>query len=147
MYNKIVIITDLGDYMKKYSRQREAILNALRSTDIHPTANWVYVRVRETILNISLGTVYRNLADLNEAGEILSITVGDGYEHFDGNNSPHLHLHCRLCGNITDFPLKTDYLAEAAQKSGFTPDSSVYVISGMCGECNEKQKIYFNGGN
>ncbi|MGN0492036.1 MAG: transcriptional repressor [Acutalibacteraceae bacterium] len=133
--------------MKKYSRQREAILNVLRSTDIHPTANQVYDRVRETIPNISLGTVYRNLAALNAAGEILSVSVGDGYEHFDGNSSPHLHLHCRLCGSIADMPLKTDFLAEAALKSGFTPDTSVYVVSGVCGECNAKEKNQFNGGN
>ena len=47
--------------MKNYSRQREAILEVLRSTDTHPTANWIYTEVKKTIPNISLGTVYRNL--------------------------------------------------------------------------------------
>lgn len=140
-YNKIVIITDLGDYMKKYSRQREAILNVLHSTDTHPTANQVYNRVREAIPNISLGTVYRNLAALSAAGEILSVSVGDGYERFDGNNSPHLHLHCKLCGKITDLPLKIDFLAQTAQEYGFMPCSSVYIVNGVCGECNAKEKI------
>ena len=126
--------------MKKYSRQREAILNVLCSTDAHPTANQVYDRVRETIPNISLGTVYRNLAALNAAGEVISISVGDGYERFDGNKSPHLHLNCKLCGKITDLPLETDYLAETAQSRGFTPDTSVYIVNGVCGECNTKEK-------
>lgn len=133
--------------MKKYSRQREAILNVLYSTDTHPTANWVYDRVRETIPNISLGTVYRNLAALSEAGEIISISVGDGYEHFDGNNSLHAHFLCKKCGKITDFMLETDYLAEVVQKNGFTPESSVYIVQGVCGECNTKEKNNFNGGN
>lgn len=140
MYNKIVIITDLGDYMKKYSRQREAILSVLCSTETHPTANWVYNQVRETIPNISLGTVYRNLAALSAAGEIISLSVGDGYERFDGNNSRHAHFYCKTCGKITDFTLDTDYLAEAARKNGFTPDSSVYIVRGVCGECNTKEK-------
>ncbi|MEE1240079.1 MAG: transcriptional repressor [Acutalibacteraceae bacterium] len=126
--------------MKKYSRQREAILNVLYSTDTHPTANWVYDRVRETIPNISLGTVYRNLASLSEAGEILSLQVGDGYEHFDGNNSLHAHFCCRRCSRIIDIMLENDYLSEVAQKNGFTPDSSVYIVRGVCCECNSKEK-------
>ena len=71
MYNKIVIIIDLGDSMKNYSRQRETILQVLHSTDTHPTASAVYNEVRKVIPNISLGTVYRNLAALSEEGVIL----------------------------------------------------------------------------
>ena len=126
--------------MKKYSRQREAILSVLYSTETHPTANWVYNQVRETIPNISLGTVYRNLAALNAAGEIISLSVGDGYERFDGNNSRHAHFYCKKCGKITDIALETDYLVHEAKKNGFIPDSSVYIVRGVCGECNTKEK-------
>lgn len=126
--------------MKKYSRQREAILNVLYSTDTHPTANRVYEKVRETIPNISLGTVYRNLAGLSETGEIISLSVGDGYERFDRNNAPHAHFYCKKCGKITDIALETDYLAQAVEKNGFIPDSSVYIVRGVCGECNTKEK-------
>ena len=55
--------------MKNFSRQREEIIKVLRSIDTHPTAAWVYSRVKEVIPNISLGTVYRNLAALSETGE------------------------------------------------------------------------------
>ena len=108
---KTVIITILGDTMKNFSRQREEIIKVLRSTDTHPTAAWVYSRVKEVIPNISLGTVYRNLAALSESGEILSLSVGDGFEHFDGNPAPHAHLHCRRCGKIADAPMRGDPLA------------------------------------
>ncbi len=135
MYNKIVIITDLGDFMKNYSRQREAILEVLRSTDAHPTANWIYTQVKERIENISLGTVYRNLAALSEAGEILALNVGDGYEHFDGNPLPHLHLHCRCCGCITDAYFNKDIISKIASKHGFTPENSVYIVYGICKNC------------
>ena len=73
--------------MKNYSRQREAIMNVLRSTNTHPTAAWIYEQVRQQIPNISLGTVYRNLAALSESGDILSINVGDGQEHYDEVNT------------------------------------------------------------
>lgn len=46
----------------KYSKQREALLTLLRSTRSHPSADWLYENLRKEFPNISLGTVYRNLA-------------------------------------------------------------------------------------
>ena len=130
--------------MKNYSKQREAILSVLRSTDTHPTASWIYEQVREVLPNISLGTVYRNLSALSEAGEILSINVGDGFEHFDGDIHPHAHLHCRECDCIIDARLSGDPLSQIAESHGFTPQISVYVVYGICEKCKTKQLI---GGN
>ncbi len=121
--------------MKNYSRQREAILDVLRSTDTHPTAAWIYERVRERIPNISLGTVYRNLSALSQSGEILSINVGDGQEHYDGDNSSHIHLHCRCCGSINDLELMNDPLKNLADELGFKSETSVYLIYGACKNC------------
>ncbi len=121
--------------LKNYSKQREAILTALRSTDSHPTASWIYSEVRKSLPNISLGTVYRNLSALSEAGEILSINVGDGFEHFDGDISPHLHLHCRNCNSITDVRLLDDPFTAAIENHGFIPESKVYVVYGICSNC------------
>ena len=123
--------------MKNYSRQREAVLQALRSTDAHPTAQWVYEQVRTQFPRISLGTVYRNLALLRAEGAVSSLTVGDGFEHFDVNCSPHVHLHCKKCGRIADAPLNADSPREAALQAGFAPESEVYVLCGICRECRE----------
>ncbi len=124
--------------MKHYSRQRETILEVLRSTDTHPTANWIYTKVRERIPNISLGTVYRNLSELAKTGDILSIDVGDGFEHYDSDISPHAHLHCRCCGSITDAKLKTDYISKIGNEYGFETQTSIYVAYGICKNCNTK---------
>ena len=121
--------------MKNYSRQREAILEVLRATDTHPTATAVYDKVKEKLPNISLGTVYRNLAALKENGDILGISVGDGFEHFDGDVAPHIHMHCRCCGGIADLRLSDDPAANFASKQGFTPETSVYIVYGVCGNC------------
>ncbi|MBR4072489.1 MAG: transcriptional repressor [Clostridia bacterium] len=124
--------------MKNYSRQREAILNVLRSTDTHPTAAEVYERVREIIPNISLGTVYRNLDALSASGDILSISVGDGNNHFDGDNSHHLHLNCRFCGKIVDAHFDKTTLDTVAQQKGFTPETLVCVVYGICSDCKNQ---------
>lgn len=55
------------------TKQREAIReNLIHRTD-HPTADMIYSDIKEEHPNISLGTVYRNLAVLEELGEILKL--------------------------------------------------------------------------
>ena len=53
----------------KYSRQRASIKEYLANTTSHPTADTVYLHVREEFPRISLGTVYRNLNLLADMGE------------------------------------------------------------------------------
>ena len=125
--------------MKNYSRQREAILSVLNATNTHPTANWIYEKVRETLPNISLGTVYRNLSALTKSGDIISLNVRDGFEHFDADISPHLHLHCKNCCSITDVPLKNDPLFDEALRNGVFPESAVYVVYGICEKCKAEE--------
>ena len=124
--------------MANYSKQREAILNELRGRCDHPTAAQVYDGVRKVIPNISLGTVYRNLASLVESGEILSVTVGDGYEHFDGDKSFHLHLHCKECGAIIDSRIEESKIKGLADFDGFVPETSVCVVYGLCKNCQKQ---------
>ncbi len=124
--------------MANYSKQREAILNELQGRCDHPTAAQVYEGVRKVIPNISLGTVYRNLASLVESGEILSVTVGDGKEHFDGDKSFHLHLHCKCCGAIIDSRVESDKIKDLANFDGFVPETSVCVVYGLCKNCNKQ---------
>ena len=121
--------------MKNYSKQRAAIIEVLRSTTTHPTAQWIYEEVRKQLPNISLGTVYRNLSALSSEGDILHISVGDGFEHFDGDNSPHLHLHCRRCGKIADGALSGTTPRTIAENCGFLPETELYVITGVCKDC------------
>ena len=95
--------------IQKRSKQREAILEVVKSTKCHPTADWVYAEVRKQIPNISLGTVYRNLSMLAENGTIQKLNIGTSIEHFDGNPAGHYHVCCSECGRIDDIeaePLK-----------------------------------------
>ena len=86
----------------RYSKQREAIKDYLKSVTCHPTADTVYLNIQKTFPNISLGTVYRNLNFLVEHGEAIQIDCGDGFVHFDGNPIPHNHFFCRSCKSLLD---------------------------------------------
>ena len=57
----------------KYSKQREAILDFLKTRKDHPTADLVYSSLKPDFPNLSLGTVYRNLSLLADLGEILRL--------------------------------------------------------------------------
>jgi Fur family peroxide stress response transcriptional regulator len=87
---------------RKHSKKRDAILEILRSTKTHPTAAWVYDRAKRAIPDLSLGTVYRNLSQFRDEGEVISVGVVDGEERFDGRLAPHPHLVCEKCGAVLD---------------------------------------------
>ena len=121
----------------KYSRQREEIKSYLASRKDHPTADAVYMAMRERIPNISLGTVYRNLTMLAENGEILRLRVGDGVDHFDYDTSNHYHFICSKCGSVIDLDMKSiDSIVNVAG-AGFDGQIAGHVtyFYGTCGNC------------
>lgn len=99
---------------RRHSRQRELIIEFLKSRKDHPTAEIVYNNVRMQLPHISLGTVYRNLTLLADAGEINRLNIGDGVDHFDADTSPHYHFVCKRCGSVTD--MEMDSMEEMIRK-------------------------------
>ena len=89
--------------MKRHSRQRDAVRNALCSVKSHPTASAVYDMVRAEFPNISLATVYRNLSEMYDEGNAVMLTTVSGSVHFDADTSPHSHLYCNKCANTILF--------------------------------------------
>ena len=100
----------------KYSRQRESIKNYLLHTEEHPTADTVYMHVREEFPNISLGTVYRNLNLLAETGDALKIPTPSGGDRFDGKTTPHYHFICTCCGKVMDLDMERLYFKVLAKE-------------------------------
>ncbi len=123
--------------MKNYSKQREAIMQVLTATDTHPTAAEVYSAVKKMIPNISLGTVYRNLTDLKQSGEIIGFMC-NGVERFDGKAFTHLHLHCECCEKIYDVMLEKSPFSDIVKEKGFSVNNSVLLLNGVCENCKKK---------
>ncbi len=124
------------------TRQRMAILDVLRGTASHPTADWIYAQVRKILPNISLGTVYRNLNLLREAGEIQELSYGSGFRRFDGNPKEHPHFACVSCRRVFDLELDLDEeLARKAEEvSGYKVLRTRVEFEGVCGDCLRKEK-------
>jgi Fur family peroxide stress response transcriptional regulator len=119
------------------SRQREAILRRLKSTNIHPTAEWVYEQVKQEIPNISLGTVYRNLKSLNNDGEINELDYSGSVSHYDGNTKNHYHFRCEGCDQIIDLEDPVDEVLnlKVARKTGFQVANHRIEFRGLCLNC------------
>ena len=125
---------------RRNTQQRKVILEILRSTDIHPTADWIYERARSVIPNISLGTVYRNLKILKDEGLILELNDGK-QSRFDGRVDQHFHFKCISCNSIYDIDNKQIVRVEhkELEKEGYQVHSFDVVFSGICPKCNGNQ--------
>ena len=125
--------------MLKYSRQRESIKSYLDTHRTHPTAETVYLDIKQEFPNISLGTVYRNLNLLAEMGEILRISPGNGPDRYDGNAAPHNHFICTRCGRVLDIDL--DHQSQLDELAGEHFDgkivSHITHFFGLCPECKQ----------
>ena len=133
-----VPIIDLkGVHMIKYSRQRESIKQCLAGRYDHPTAETVYLSIKEQFPNISLGTVYRNLSLLSDLGEIQKISTGVGPDRFDGNPAPHYHFLCKKCGCVMDIQLDTQNDLNEKASNAFSGEIEGHSVQffGACPDC------------
>ena len=124
----------------KHFRKRDAILNCVRCTTTHPSAEWVYENVRTQIPDISLATVYRNLSLFKEQGLIRSLGTVNGVERFDGNTEPHVHFICTQCSGVQDLPeisVPEELNSAVARSSGGRVENCQLSFTGICGECRK----------
>lgn len=120
---------------RRYSKQRDTILQVVRSTVVHPNADWIYKETRKIIPNISLGTVYRNLSQLVENGNLLKLK-DDAQVRYDGNIDHHDHFRCSNCGKWYDVNiLDTSALQTFSEKHKFQIKSFNLELEGTCESC------------
>jgi len=125
----------------RQTKQRDTILEILRSTHCHPTADWVYEQARKVIPNISLGTVYRNLNVLAEQKQVFRIEHNH-VNRFDGFTENHYHFVCTECGTVCDVsvPIDTSLNRKVARSTGCSVSTHKAMFYGLCGECKGKSK-------
>lgn len=122
----------------RYSKKREAILSVIRTAACHPSAEWVYQQVKSRHPDLSLATVYRNLAFFQEKGLIRSVGVVQGQERFDGTVTPHSHFICNCCGCVLDLPITLDGGLEQAvsRQYGLMAKRHELTFYGLCPSCS-----------
>ena len=125
----------------KQFRKRNAILSYLRESKSHPSAEMVFTDLKQQIPDLSMGTVYRNLALFKEQGLVISIGTVNGVERFDADTEPHVHFICSGCDavmDLMDMQVPDSLKAIAEQALGANVESCQLSFTGQCRECIAK---------
>ena len=123
---------------RRQSKKRDAIREILLASYDHPSVEEIYRRLKPDIPDLSLGTVYRNLAVLMEEGQIISVGKVDGQERYDARTEPHAHFVCRGCRRVLDVFLPDVVSAlygEVDVRFGFLTEGHTLTLHGLCDRC------------
>lgn len=128
----------------RYSQKREAILNLIRSSNVHPSAEWIYESLKPIHPGLSLGTVYRNLLFFQQQGTIKSVGIVNGQERFDAVTTPHSHFVCTTCGAVIDLKeilMDANLNHVVRSQYGFEVQRHELTFYGRCKSCMHQMKI------
>jgi Fur family transcriptional regulator, peroxide stress response regulator len=133
---------------QRFTEQRAAVFRFLTSTDKHPTADEVFLAVREEVPVISLATVYKSLETLVGCDLALKLTYSDGSARYDGRTDPHHHARCLTCSRMFDVPghLPARELSELEEGAGgFLVTGYRLELTGYCADCGPGSSIREDG--
>ena len=122
----------------RLTKQRKVILEELKKTTAHPTADELYEVVKKRLPNVSLGTVYRNLEILSACGEARKLDLGEGKKRFDARMDPHYHCRCTQCGRVFDIPylpLDEEIEKRFSETHNFKITGVQIHFDGICEDC------------
>lgn len=120
--------------------QRIAIFKEVAMSCKHPDVETVYEAVKDKMPNVSMDTVYRTMASLEELDMIFRVDSQLPKARFDADKTPHHHFICTECNEVYDIFLEQDEettIAHNAQKFGKIKDVNVQ-IRGICNKCLKK---------
>ena len=129
---------------QKHFRKRDAILETLRMSKTHPSAETLFNQLKPQIPDLSLGTVYRNLNLFRRQGLVTSVATVDGVERFDGNTSPHVHFICNGCDAVIDLPqieAPQTLSSSVENTSGCRVETCQLTFTGLCENCKNRKEI------
>ncbi len=138
------------DYLKtmcklkgmRVTPQRIEIYKQVANSCEHPDAETVYEAVKGSMPNVSVDTVYRTLASLEEMDMIFRVDNQLPRARFDADKTPHSHFICVKCNEVYDIFLDDGeklQLPKNAEKYGEIKDINIQ-IRGICNKCLQEQK-------
>jgi len=120
----------------RMTHQREIILDELRRTKTHPTADELYERIKKRLPRVSLATVYRNLEILSEAGLIKKLEISGRQKRFDWDPDEHDHVFCIHCQRVDDIATAAPTpQIEPMQEKGYRITGRRIEFFGLCPKC------------
>jgi Fe2+ or Zn2+ uptake regulation protein len=127
---------------QRYTPVRRSLVTALLAAGRPLTA----AEVRAAASDVPQSSVYRNLADLEQAGAVVRVAAADEFTRFELaeglTDHHHHHLLCRGCGKVVDFELPraveqsvSRAVLAAAEREGFRSEAHRVDLVGRCPAC------------
>jgi len=129
-------------FTKRNTIQKQLILSAVAKLNIHANAEQVYEFLAKDNPHISKATVYRNLAQMADSGQLQSAGVFNGATCYDHNLHTHYHFACDKCGAIFDVEknsLQQDIIenfVNSYANNDFKIKNHNLSFSGICKKCD-----------
>jgi Fe2+ or Zn2+ uptake regulation protein len=120
--------------------QRRLILESLEALTDHPSAEDVYLSVREADPSLNLSTVYRTLRWL-QTENLLQARIFEEdrrLERFDpAEPSEHYHFRCTRCKQVVEFDSKlvSTIREQFETASGAQVETGTVILYGQCAHC------------
>ena len=123
---------------KRNTIQRNLIFDAVKEIDTHATAEQVYEYVAGKHPTVSKATVYRNLNQMSESGELLNIGIFYGSARYDYNCHEHYHFACEDCKKVFDVEGDfSDLVNKTQSDDGFDVAGYRLHFYGLCHDCKD----------
>ena len=130
-------VTILKQNQLKITPQRLAIMKYLDENRTHPTADRIYIDLKEKNPALSKTTVYNSVETLKEHGIIQSLTISGSELRYDFENKMHHHFLCKKCGTIIDIDIKCPNIGKIIE-SGHNVEEVHGYFKGICKKCMKK---------
>jgi Fe2+ or Zn2+ uptake regulation protein len=119
------------------TKQRQAVLQVIRESDEHLTANEVFEDARRLLPGISFATVYNSLRYLKQEGLIGEVRFATDAARYDRKLTRHDHALCNKCGKLVDLELSipAGLIEQASDLSKFQAESIELTLRGLCPDC------------
>jgi Fur family ferric uptake transcriptional regulator len=121
--------------MERSTRQRSAIRTVIDDAGRPLSPQEVLDTAQGEVPGLSLATVYRNLKQLLEAGEIQAVSLpGDSPRYESAHHDHHHHFQCTECGRVFDVHACPGDMAQLVP-DGFTVARHELTLYGRCADC------------
>ena len=128
---------------RRLTSQRRSILKILEESETHLDAEMLFVQAKARDPEVSLATVYRTLAVLEEMGLVEKHSLGEEHGHFEAvHDRPHYHFVCRHCGDVVEFdvPSMDQIVRGVSEEEGVCILDVHLRLSGYCARCRGERE-------
>mgnify|MGYP000917322524 CR=1 FL=1 len=126
---------------QRLTKQKELILQIMKTTDTHLTADEIWRLAKDELSGIGLATIYRNLELMVDGGLIEEIYIAGWPKWYELKKSGyHGHAFCEQCGRLQEVVNCSLCLVKnrLQQEEKFEGREWRFLVIGRCKKCQPK---------